>query len=335
MDESLDQANLKQVLLDFPQQFMEGLKLTAGTLRLHSGQARPAAKVKHAVLLGMGGSSLPGDIVNLYLAPDFEIKINRDYDLHHKVDAETLVFACSYSGNTEEVTEALEKSLQAGGQVVIISAGGKLAEIATEKSLPFIKLPSGLQPRCATGYFFAAILQVLENAGLVKGKTAALNSLAQKLEAIDYQERAEELALQIKDKVPIVYTSDKYWPVARICKIKFNEHSKTQAFWNVFPELNHNEMVGFSTLVMKPFFLIYRDPADHERNKKRMQIFSNLLKDKGSSVVTIDMQGEDLLTKIFSTLLLGDWIAYYLALAYGIDPSPVEMVENFKELMKD
>jgi len=271
----------------------------------------------------------------MYFAPDFELKINRDYDLHYKVDAETLVFACSYSGNTEETLEALEKSLRLGAQAVVISSGGKLEKIANEKKLPFIKLPVGLQPRVATGYFFVAIVKILEDAGLVFGKVGELERLGNKLENFEYQERARELVLQIKDKVPVLYASDKYWPVARICKIKFNEHSKTQSFWNVFPELNHNEMVGFSELVMNPFFLVFRDPDDHPRIQKRMRIFADLLQEKGSSVAMIDMQGETLLEKVFSTLLLGDWTAYYLALAYEIDPSPVKMVEDFKQKMSN
>jgi len=325
MSENLDHSNLKQVLKDFPKQFAAGLQL-AENVKL-SG-------CKEVLLLGMGGSALPADLLNLYLAPELEIKVNRDYELQSAVDHETLVLACSYSGNTEETLAALELCLQKKAQVVVLTAGGRFLEIADKQKLAKVVLPSGLQPRCATGYFFAAILQILENAGLVSGKVSALKGLEKNLQQFNFEEQAEELALQIKDKVPIIYAADKYWSVARNLKIKFNEHAKTQSFWNVFPELNHNEMVGFTELIMPACFLLLRDSTDHPRIQKRMQIFTELMKDKGIAVITIEMQGADLLTKIFSTVLLGDWTAYYLALAYGIDPTPVALVEDFKKMMK-
>lgn len=325
MSENLDHSNLKQVLRDFPKQFAAGLQL-AENVKL--------AGCEEVLVLGMGGSALPADLLNLYLAPELEIEVNRDYELHAPVDSKTLVLACSYSGNTEETLTALEMCLQKKAQVVILAAGGKLLEIADKQKLAKVVLPSGLQPRCATGYFFAAILQVLENSGLVSGKIAALKTLEQNLQKLKFEEQAQGLAEQIKGKVPVVYAADKYWAVARNLKIKFNEHAKTQSFWNVFPELNHNEMVGFTELIMPACFLVLRASTDHPRIQKRMQIFSDLMKDKGIQVVTIDMQGADLLTKIFSTVLLGDWTAYYLALAYGIDPTPVAMVEDFKQMME-
>jgi glucose/mannose-6-phosphate isomerase len=158
--------------------------------------------------------------------------------------------------------------------------------------------------------------------------------MAENLKRLNLENQGKNLAQKLTNKIPIIYASDKFKDIAKIWKIKFNENSKTQAFWNYFPELNHNEMVGFTNLQGNFHIIILKDKEDHPRIQKRMAIITDLLKKKGIEVATIDVLGEDLLTKIFSTLMLGDWASYYLALEYGIDPTPVEIVEDFKKKME-
>jgi len=197
-------------------------------------------------------------------------------------------------------------------------------------------IPStGIQPRCATGYLFAAILQILSNTGIIKSCSNKLLQMAKNLSPKTIKIQGQELAKKLFNQIPIVYASNSFKSLARIWKIKFNENSKVLAFWNFFPELNHNEMVGLTNLKGKFHFLIMRDGADHIRNLKRMSLFADLARAKGALVDFIEIDGKDTLEKIFNNLLLGDWVSYYLALAYKIDPEPVKIVEEFKKRLTE
>ena len=148
------------------------------------------------------------------------------------------------------------------------------------------------------------------------------------------------MARKLKNRIPIIYASYQNRELARIWKIKFNENSKVPAFANYFPELNHNEMVGFERIssfqppIFRPYVLILRDLADHPRIQKRMKLTADILRKKKVAVDFIEINGKDNLSKVFSTLLLSDWASYYLALNYKVDPSPVKTVEDFKQRMK-
>jgi glucose/mannose-6-phosphate isomerase len=136
--------------------------------------------------------------------------------------------------------------------------------------------------------------------------------------------------------IPVIYTSDSYWPIARIAKIKLNENSKIPAFWNYLPEMNHNELVGFTNTHDNYRVVMLRDPDEDPRISRRMEVATDVLRSQGIGLkATIwDMEGDTRLLKIFSTLMIMDWASYYLALQLGIDPTPVKMVEDFKALMK-
>ena len=141
------------------------------------------------------------------------------------------------------------------------------------------------------------------------------------------------LTFDIVNKIPIIYTSDKWKYLAMVIKINFNENAKIQSFWNAFPELNHNEMVGFTKLLAEYKIIIFKDPQDHERTQERMKTFTEIM-DNEMPVESIKMPQAETLTKIFSTLLIGLWASYYLALIYKIDPAPVKIVEDFKNKIK-
>jgi glucose/mannose-6-phosphate isomerase len=153
------------------------------------------------------------------------------------------------------------------------------------------------------------------------------------------EKSGQAIAKKLSKKIPVVYSSNRMGVVAHIWKIKFNENSKIPAFYNCFPELNHNEMVGYTEikkLGAKNFYtILLQDSTDHPRILKRMDLTAKIIKKSGVGVQIIQMQTGTLLFKIFSGLLLGDWVSYYLALKQSIDPTPVKMVEEFKKLMKN
>jgi len=325
----IDKSNLRQVLLDFPKQIEDAYKYIDGYT------FDPEKKnIKNIVLCGMGGSSLPADIVNNICFDELNISLIRDYDLPAWVDKDTLVFINSHSGNTEETLETLEQVILKTKNIVVITAGGELKKKAEELNLDSFIVASDFQPRCMTGYFLVYILHTLFKYGLIEDHREDLLNTISYLEGKNFEDSAKEIVEHIGDSLPIVYSSDQFSSLARIWKIKINENSKTQCFFNVFPELNHNEMVGFTNLRINPTFILLKSSLDHPRVQKRMDIFENLLKEK-STFVSVDVNAGNELEHLLGTLMLGDFVSYYLALKTGVDPTPVDMVEDFKKLMKD
>lgn len=319
---------MKQILLDFPKQFTEGHEITKDFVNPYKG-------IKKVMVVGMGGSALPGDFLKMYLSEDnVKVSVARDYKIRKAISKDTVVFVSSYSGNTEETIEALEQLIHEKAHIIVLASGGKLVELAQQNNLPLILVPKGMQPRCATGYFFTIMVSVLEKMEIVREKKNSIVQMAHDLSPRIDHTYLQQLAKRIKGKVPIVYGSEDFLFVVRNIKIKFNENSKTQSFFNVFPELNHNEMVGYTNLLMTPFFILFQKRNDHKRVIKRMEIFTELMKEKGLETERISLTGESILEWIFEASHIGDWLSYYLALEYGIDPEPVDMVEDFKKRME-
>jgi glucose/mannose-6-phosphate isomerase len=328
----LDRSNLRQVILDSPQQLSIGLKL-AENIKVSGNFSR-------LIISGMGGSALPGELLKMYLSRikgnALEIQLNRTYSLPPQ-SSNSLNFFSSYSGNTEETLECLNEALKKNLFPLLgFSSGGELEKIFEKNNLPFVKIPSGIEPRCAIGYVFSAMLKVLVNSGLIKDETQKLLEAAEKLKSEEKNLEAlgKNLAQKIKGRTPVVYSSDFFRPLALITKIALNENAKTPAFYNVYPEFNHNEMVGYTLPQNKFHILTLTNLHDHPQVQKRMRITAELLKEKGIETAFIEMPVGHIFYTIFFTLILSEWISYYLALEYGQDPTPVVMVEKLKGLLK-
>lgn len=331
---------MRESILGFPDQFSVGFEIATAI--------RPEGTFKRVLLSGMGGSGLPGGILNMYLEdlferfPDvapFHIDQNRSYHLPLLSQApDCLHIVASYSGNTEETIACFEQALEQKLSVIAVSSGGRLEELAREHGIPHIKLPvptPTFQPRMGTGYFFAAILQVFMNLGLIPDVREEIGegSAALKKTLAALEEKGSALAERLKGKTPVIYAKDGFRDLAMTWKIKINENAKTPAFYNVLPEMNHNEMVGYTLPQAQFYALLLDDPTDDPRNRKRFQVMLPLLQEKDVGGEVLDMGGERVYNRIFESLLLGDFTAYHLALLYGQDPEPVEMVEAFKKLL--
>lgn len=331
--ENQDPSNMKQMIEDYPAQFGKGLDLTQIV-----SITKPINKV---IITGMGGSALAGDLINSLFSQDLpdSVRINRTYTIQDKMDANTLVIAISYSGNTEETLSAFNQAVEAGAQVVAVACGGELPQKAIQEGREYIKLTKdseNFQPRMSSGYTFSIICGLLIKAGWLPEKTAQeIRLMADSLPSFNTEIKGQQIGESLLGTIPLIYTSDAYWPVARIAKIKLNENAKIPAFWNYLPELNHNELVGFTNTKDNFRILMFRDPADHPRINQRMEVTSQVLKHQGIGLKSTiwDMQGETKLQKTFSTLMMMDWASYYLALAMHIDPTPVDMVEDFKKAL--
>jgi glucose/mannose-6-phosphate isomerase len=196
--------------------------------------------------------------------------------------------------------------------------------------LPFVS-----QPRYATGLFFSAMLKILANSGFIKLNEKDILEKAEQLEKVvaKLESKGRLITEKIIGKTPVIYSSDKLHAISMIWKIKINENAKTPAFYNVYPELSHNEMVGFTLPQGKFHILTLMNKKDHPQITKRMKITAKLYKKKGIDTTLIETSDNDAFDTIFSTLILGDWISYYLALEYKQDPTPVKMVEDLKKML--
>lgn len=322
----LDRSNLAQAIRDSPQQFAEGLAL---------GHAVPIAVrgIQRVHVAGVGGSALPAEVLRDYLASEIPITISRDYALAPKPDPHTLLFVNSYSGTTEETVSAFDEGVRSKVPVISMSHGGILEELAAEAHVPHVHLPPAIQPRYATGTYFAAMVGVLEQVGAIIGRGREIVDLGSWLGQIDLEATGKDIAEQIGTKrVPIIYAAERFATVAQGWKMRINENAKTQCFWNTFPEMNHNEMAGFTHMRMEPTFVMLRSPDDHSRVQKRMRVFTELV-GSHAEVVDVEIPSAPFLFQTFATLLLGDWVSYHMALLSGIDPTPIALVDALKQRM--
>ncbi|OHA62228.1 MAG: bifunctional phosphoglucose/phosphomannose isomerase [Candidatus Wildermuthbacteria bacterium RIFCSPHIGHO2_12_FULL_45_9] len=290
------------------------------------------------LLCGMGGSHLQGDIFQSVL-PGFDLSVYQDYGLPcwpEEALKKTLIIASSYSGNTEETVSGFQEALEKGYSLVVISTGGKLLEMAKEKGIPYVQIPdTGIQPRSALGFTFKALAKVVGRDDLVR----QAGELAGILKPDVLEQEGKELIKHFEGKIPLIYGSNRNYAIAYNWKIKFNETGKIPAFYNIFPELNHNEMNGFDVtertkeLTNAFFFFFIRDAEDHPRIQKRIAVLHEQLYQRGFPVMLIDLEGSSRLERIFSCLLLADWLAFYIAKFYGRDPEKVPMIEEFKKMM--
>lgn len=338
MADALDSRDMESIIRRFPSQFHEGLAAAKGV-------KVPGGPFKSVQVAGMGGSWMAAALVADGKLASVPIRIHRGYQLPDPLRLEApLVVASSFSGNTREVLSAYEAARQAGLPLVGISSDGELARRCEKDKVAFVPIPADppdMQPRCATGYTVGILTRLLDNHALAAQRAvAAVEALVEPLEEFmeTARSRAKRLLPELRQATPVIYTSQRYRTVARIFKIKINENAKTPAFWNVFPELNHNEMVGW-TRRHGPFHLIFlRDPEEDPCVLKRMDLARELLGEHGVSSAVVPIEGpslqENLLEKMFRTLLVGDWTSYELALALGVDPTPVDMIEDFKRQLR-
>ncbi|MDO8642720.1 MAG: bifunctional phosphoglucose/phosphomannose isomerase [Candidatus Woesearchaeota archaeon] len=320
----VDVSNMLGVLNAFSQQCEDALAL--GT------HIKIKPPINAIVVCGMGGSALGAEILKSYLNDKLPFFIVRDYTIPVWANKNTLMFMVSYSGNTEEVLSCYAEARKRQCTVVCIVSDGKLRELATRDSVPVIDVPRGMMPRDSLGFQSIPVLNVLIGSGMLPPANE-LNSLVRIMKQ-DVREKAVQIAERIANKIPIIYSSEKMACYAKIWKAKINENAKVQAFANVFPELNHNEMVGFTNTLGDYYMIIIEDAEDHERVKKRMQITKEFMQERGIPVLLLKVTGQNRLARIFSTIMLGSFVGYYLAMEYNVDPTPITMVEDFKKKMR-
>jgi len=290
------------------------------------------------VVAGMGGSHLAADLIKAW-HPELDVIVWSNYGLpplHEKDLKERLIIISSYSGTTEETVDAFNAAKAKHCTMAVIAVHGKLIALAQKWKVPFVQLPDfHMQPRMATGLSMLAMLAVMgEKAWLAEAK-----ELSTILHTAREEHRGRDLAKRLHETVPVIYASARNGAIAQNWKIKFNETGKVPAFYNVVPELNHNEMTGFdakgrTTPLSRRFhFVFLKDGGDDQRITKRMSVLEKLYRDRGFKTEIVLLQGKSEIHKIFGALNLADWTAYHTAKLYGVDPEQVPMVEEFKKMI--
>jgi glucose/mannose-6-phosphate isomerase len=287
-----------------------------------------------AFVCGMGGSAIGGDLAAAALSDRLTkpLVTARGYELPSWAPAGSAVLCSSYSGDTEEALACYAAAEALGAQRLVATTGGELAEAARRDGVPVIGLPAGLQPRAAIGYMFcvAAELAALALAGprIHTEIDATASALAGAWESLS--RRAEELAGEIGDAIPVIYGSGLTAPVAYRWKTQVNENAKSPAFASVLPEADHNELEGWSGADRRFAALFLEDRDQHPRERKRFELTAKAVEPHATAVIRHETEGETRTDRVLHTVMLGDLLSIELANARGVDPLPVEGIESFK-----
>ena len=302
--------------------------------------------ISQFVIIGMGGSAIAGDLVRCFALSQSKIPISviRNYELPTCVTANTLVVASSFSGNTEETLSGLNEALKRGAKVICITSGGKVEEIALGNKLPVVKIPGGMPPRAALGYSLSVLLVVANSLGIISIKKEAwnesfelLDELINEYSNLESNHEARQIAEKLVDKLPVVYSASGMLETVNVrWRGQIQENAKKMAYGNIFPELNHNEIMGWQsaangTIHEQLGVVVLRDKDDNARNQHRIEVTKNLLQDRAGSWVEFQSKGEHRLSRMLSTICMGDWVSLYLAYLRGVDPTPIELIDKLKQ----
>jgi glucose/mannose-6-phosphate isomerase len=337
-----DPAGMIRAVLALPQQVREGW-----TLGQSARLPRLAKSPEHLVVCGMGGSAIGGDLLAGYLAPVLPLPmvVVRGYDLPAFVGPRSVVIAASYSGTTEETLAAVAQAERVHATVWPITSGGQLAHPVKRAALV---VPGGLAPRAALGYLMLPALAALARWELIPSPDAEVEEAAAVLEDVAAEcgpdvpavrNPAKRLAQELAGRIPAVYAaSPALEPAARRWKCQINENSKTLATWNAFPELNHNETVGWGAApAIAGHFaaVLLLDGTEPPRIMRRIRLTTDLALGPASGVHEVRGRGKGRLARLLSLVMIGDLVSVYLAYLRGVDPTPVEIIEAIKQGLRE
>ncbi len=306
------------------------------------------SRVNKVVVLGMGGSAIGGDLVSNLVASEAKLPIlvHRDYDLPAFIDGQTLVIASSYSGMTEETLFSFEQALETESKKLVITTGGRLKTMAEERNIPVFSFDYKAQPRAALPFSFLPILGFLQKLGFISDKSADMSEMVPVLQELSQKinegvlvshNPAKQLANRLYGHLAVIYGAGILSEVAHRWKTQLNENSKAWAFYEVFPELNHNAVVGYQfppELASKIVVVLLRSTLLPQRIQLRYQVTCRLLDQARVDYQFVDGDGTNPLSQVMSLVLFGDYVSYYLAILYNIDPTPVKAIDYLKEQLE-
>lgn len=304
-------------------------------------------KPQNIIITGMGGSAIGGEILQDWLRDKLPIPIQicRNYTLPAYANRNTLVFAISHSGETEETLNAFIDAVRRKCMTITISSGGHLLSFSKKLQIPHVTIPNGRPPRAAIPYIFFPLPILLEKMDILSNTEKDIQEAIRVLKKVSEENApyiltktnlSKRLALQLKETIPAIYGFGQFRAIAHRMKTQFNENSKLFSTYNVFPELNHNEAVGWEVsedLAKKFSVILIRDHNEPPEIKHRIEMTKLLALHKAQKVLEIYARGKGRLAKMFSVLLVGDLVSVFLAILRGVDPAPVKTIDLIKREM--
>lgn len=332
---------MEDLIYKFPEQMEQAIEIGEKT----DFSALHYHKIHNIVVCGLGGSAMGADIVRKYAYQmgKVPVVVNRHYNIPAFVNEHSLVILSSYSGNTEETLSAAEQAIAQKAIIIAVSAGGKLQELMQKHNFLHIALPAGYPPRAALALSTLQQLYILRELKLIKkGFKKELQ------EAIDLLKKVREefkqtnsgpakLAQFLKDKFPVIYASEELEAVAVRLRQQINENAKQLCWHHIFPEMNHNELVGWKfpeNLIKHTVVLILRSSFDHPRVETRYEICKPIFKKYTQDVYEIVAQGKSMLAQVFYLIHFSDWLSFFLAKENKTEPTPVEIIDYLKNSLE-
>lgn len=321
---------MDQLIAGFSNQLREAITIGKGAqLTPHN------FPISNIVVTGLGGSGIGGDLVNEFIADELRIPfaVNKDYFLPSYVNKNSLVIVSSYSGNTEETLNALQIALNRKSKIVCVSSGGKIIQIAKEKGLDHILVPGGNPPRASLGYSFVQQLFALHYLGIIPNQfEQELKNAIALLDANQtaIREEAKKVAVQLDNKIPIIYTTTPMASVAVRFRQQINENGKMLCWHHVVPEMNHNELVGWRKKSSDWAVVFLRNENDYSRNNQRIAINKEIISQYCDTIIDINSKGNSHIERALYLIHLTDWVSLFLAEQQKLDATEVKVIDFLK-----
>lgn len=337
----IDKSGMLSFCVEAPQQYRQAAKLARN---LTVNYPRPGA----IIIAGMGGSGIGGELLRDWARDSIMVPIDvcKEYSLPAYAQKNTLVFVVSYSGETEETLSVLRDAVKRKCMIACISSGGKLHEFSEKFGFPHLLVPSGMAPRATLPYLFVPLIITMERLGLVSGVDKEISETIKVLEQVSADNSpgrpsnsnfSKKLAGNIEGTVPAVYGFGYYRTTAQRIKTQFNENSKNPAKWETFPELDHNEIVGWEEPgeFAEYFSAIFvRDADETAEIRQRIEVTKELMSRHIKKTFEIHSLGESRLARMASVICKGDFTSVYLAILRRVDPTPVKTIALLKSKLK-
>jgi len=326
---AIDPSNQLDDVLALPEHLRDAL------WRVESAALEPF-DVRGLIVCGMGGSAIGGVLARAALGDRLGLPmlIFRDYELPPWTSPDRAILCSSYSGDTEETLACFDAAEAIGAHRIVATTGGALAEAARRADVPVIGLPGGLQPRHSVGYGFTVACEIAALLGAAPGMRTEIDTAAAHLEEgrDSLIAKAGEIAEQLTGSVPLIYGCDVTVPVAYRWKTQINENAKQHAFDHQLPELDHNEIVGWSADGPAQFAAVFLTDSDqHPRQRERAELTAKLIEPSATAVVFAETEGETRLERLLWAVMVGDLVSLHLAAHNCVDPGPIEMIDRLKQ----
>jgi len=325
---------MKELVQNFTRQLRESLNIADKAI------VSQGNNIQHIVITGLGGSGIGGTIVAELIADSCKVPVVacNDYFLPAFVNQHSLVIVSSYSGNTEETLSAMQQAIAAGAQLACVTSGGKVLELAKAAQMDFIEIPGGFPPRSCIGYSLVQLVKILVVKGfaspeLLKQTEEAIGLLDSESESIKAE--ALSVAKQLHNKLPVLYSLGTCEGAVVRFRQQINENGKMLCWHHRFPEMNHNELVGWAETNSNLAVVTMRSSFDYERTVRRYEFCKPIFAKRCSAVIDIFAKGNSKMVQVLYHIHIGDWISCYLADLKGIDPVEVKVIDSLKaELSK-